>query len=273
MFRILNEKDRKIMEDYIERNHMECTFLIGNVKNFGIENNKNIIRCGDYFGYFEEDELKGIIPFYNLGSVIPHFESLNAVDEFSKLLKEREFKFLLGMKKYIDPLYKEIKDCKDVEKFSEDSYFINNDFKPFNLEEIEIKDVSELNINDVVDFTMEASNLGFGKKESREEIIASIEQKPMDERTIFAVKDGKIVSEAGIQTSTSKINQIGSVFTTPKERGKGYCKATVSKLCEIIIKGNKTPTLMVRNDNTPAVRAYTALGFKFYDDYILIKFR
>lgn len=273
MIRILDENDRKMVEAYIERNHIECTFIIGNVKCFGLNNNKSYRRCGDYFGYFEDGELKGILPFYNLGSVIPHFESINAVDEFSNIMKERDFEYLLGMKKFIAPLYEKIKDCKEIEKFSENSYFINDDFKPFNLEELEIKHVWELNIDDVVDFLIEASDLGFGRKESREETIDSIKQKPKDEEYIFGVKEGRIVSQANIQTTTTMINQIGAVYTTPEERGNGYCKATVSKLCEIIISRGKTPTLVVRKNNTPAVRAYTALGFKFYDDYLLIKLK
>ena len=80
-----------------------------------------------------------------------------------------------------------------------------------------------------------------------------------------------MVAQAGIQTYTPKINQIGSVYTPEEERGKGYAKAIVSEICKRIIERGKMPTLMVNKDNTPAVRAYNALGFEHYDDYLIVK--
>ncbi|TDT63603.1 hypothetical protein [Fonticella tunisiensis] len=70
MVRILSEKGRKIVIDYLERNHMESTFLIGNVIEFGLENNMEKRRCGDYYGYLKGERLRGILSFYNVGSCI-----------------------------------------------------------------------------------------------------------------------------------------------------------------------------------------------------------
>jgi uncharacterized protein len=78
---------------------------------------------------------------------------------------------------------------------------------------------------------------------------------------------------ANIQTYTSKINQIGGVYTLPEYRGKGYCKAIVSELCKRILGRGKMPTLSVKNNNTPAVCAYQSIGFKYYDDYLIVKFQ
>lgn len=273
MIRLLLEIDRKIVEEYLERNHIETTFLIGNIKYFGLENNRELRRCGDYYGYFEGGQLKGILPFYNLGSCIPHYESEGAIPYFVKLMKERNFKFLLGMKKIIEPLYEEIKDFKTKAEVSDDVYYINKSFKEFKLRGIEIKNHYELDLNLVVDFLIEANMVGFQSKDyTKEEAIKSLNQRPVEEDCLFAIKDGKIVSTACIQTTTNKISQIGGVYTTPKERGKGYCKAVVSELCRRIIERGKIPTLMVRKDNVPAVKAYEALGFEFYDDYMIIEF-
>lgn len=273
MIRILNENDRSAVLDYLERNHIECTFLIGNVQQFGIDNNKDIRRCADYYGYFKGNDLTGILPFYNLGSCIPHFESKEAVPEFAELMKANNFTFLLGMKKLIKPLYDAVSPYKTTLSYSEDSYFVNNNFKPFVLPGVEVKNPSELETDSMLAFMLEARLKGFGEESTKEEQLKTLGERSPEEDFIFELINGKIVAQACIQTYTSKINQIGGVYTSSAERGKGYCKAVVSELCRRILKRGKTPTLMVRNNNTPAVRAYTSLGFGFYDDYLIVSFK
>lgn len=273
MIRKLTQRDREMVMEYLERNHIETTFLIGNVIEFGMDNDLDKRRCGDYFGYFENGELKGILPFYNLGSCIPHFEAEGAVGEFIEVMKGRSFSFLLGMERFITPLYEGIKDFKETLDYSEDSYYINNSFKPFKLEGVEIKDLEEIGIDAVVDFNIHANRDGFGNIHTRESTIKSLSQKPKGEDFLFLTADGKITAQGCIQTSTEKIDQIGGVYTIGEERGKGYCKALVSELCDRIVKRGKIPTLMVTKSNTPAVRAYTSLGFGNYDDYLIIKLK
>ncbi|MDD4503570.1 MAG: hypothetical protein PHS15_01930, partial [Clostridiaceae bacterium] len=65
MLRPLNEWDRANLFYYLYRNEEEAAFLIGNVIHCGITNRSDILRCGDYFGYFEGYALKGVIAFYN----------------------------------------------------------------------------------------------------------------------------------------------------------------------------------------------------------------
>ncbi|TDT60966.1 GNAT family N-acetyltransferase [Fonticella tunisiensis] len=272
MMRILNDDDREKVMEYLERNHIETTFLIGNVTEFGLENDNEKRRCGDYYGYFEDGKLKGVLPFYNLGSCIPHYESEGAVDAFSKIMKERRFETLLGMERIVKPLYERIKDYKIIHTCSDDSYFINKRFKPFYVEGAVFKDALDYDIDKVVEFIITANKNGFGREMDREMAIKQLTQRGKEEDFIFLIKNGRIVAQANIQAYTSKINQIGGVFTLEEERSKGYCKAIVSELCRRIVARGKVPTLMVRKNNTPAVRAYKALGFDFYDDYLIIEF-
>lgn len=271
--RLLTKADKEDVLNYLERNHMETTFLIGNVLEFGLENDNSMRRCGDYYGYFEEDNLRGILPFYNLGSSIPHFETENAITYFVEIMREREFEVLLGMANVVTPIYDKLKDHKVTENYSDDSYFINNDFKPYVLENVIIKDDKSLDIEEATKFLVETRKKGFGDETTREEAKKMIAQGLPEEDRVFVIKDGKTVAHAVVQATTSRINQIGGVYTSEEYRGNGYCKAVVSELCERIIKRGKIPTLMVRKNNTPAVRAYTALGFKYYTDYLIITFK
>lgn len=271
MIRLLNNNDTNEVMEYLNRNHIEVTFLIGNIKEFGLENDMTMRRCGDYYGYFEDGRLKGILPFYNLGSCIPHYESCSAVAEFANLMNNRKFKFLLGMEKIIKPLYEQLAG-KKTSSYESSSYYVNKNFTPFILENIEIKNARDIPLDNAVKFSLEAGLKGFRREMPYDKEAKAIMQKPKEEDYIFLLKDGKIVAQANIQTTTDKINQIGGVYTSEEERGKGYCKAVVSEMCSRIIARGKLPTLMVVKKNTPAVKAYNALGFKHFDDYLIIEF-
>lgn len=273
MIRILKNEDKQMMLEYIKKYSVETTFLYGNVINFPIENDKSIRRCADYYGYFENDELKGIIPFYNLGSCIPHYESKNAISEFVELLKERNFKFLIGMKKIVQPLYELIVPFKKEKEYKDSSYFMLKNFKPYKLSNANIEFLNaDANNIDMLKFMNSARNIGFGDNITLEERKKSLLQRGNEEEVIILSADGKMAATACVQTSTDTLNQIGGVVTIPEERGKGYCKAVVSKMCEIIINRGKQATLMVVNSNTPAVKAYKSLGFEYYDDYVFIEY-
>lgn len=273
MLRLLNDGDKETILLYLKAHEIETSFLYANVLQFGIGNRKAYRRCGDYYGYFDGESLRGILPIYNLGSCIPHFEDPDAVPFFTELMRKREFEVLMGMRRIIEPLYRGIKDCKEVQSVDQSSYFINRSFRPFKLDGIDFINADKEADGETIDFVLESRIKGFNQHASREDVEESFAEKGKEEEYIIARRGSKMVSAACVQTYTQSINQIGSVYTAESERGKGCCKAVVSEMCGRIIAGGKTPTLMVRKNNTPAVRAYTALGFVPYDDYLMIKFK
>ncbi|MDD2480669.1 MAG: GNAT family N-acetyltransferase [Lutispora sp.] len=272
MIRLLTQSDKQMILDYLARNEVETSFLYANIIQFGVDNMRHIRRCADYYGFFDGEELKGILPFYNLGSCIPHFEADEAVPLFAELMKERNFEFLLGMRKIVKPLYEEIKTHKQILECDESAYYVNKSFKPFIMDDVNYIDAKGAD-DEIVDFVINGRAKGFNQIVTREDAIKSLVQRGEEEEFIIAEKDGKMVAQACIQTYTPAISQIGGVYTVEEERGKGYCKAIVSEICKRIIAKGKMPTLSVKKNNTPAVRAYTALGFEHYDDYLIVRCR
>jgi predicted GNAT family acetyltransferase len=61
-------------------------------------------------------------------------------------------------------------------------------------------------------------------------------------------------------------------MTHPAHQGKGYAKQTVSATCRHWFARDRQLTLFVNNDNTPAIRAYTRLGFQPIGEYIHAEF-
>lgn len=272
MVRLLTPADKQQIMDYIGRNEIETSFLYSNILEFGVENNKEARRCADYYGFFIDGELKGILPFYNLGSCIPHFEAEEAIPFFAERMIERKFDFLMGMQKVVNPLYDMIKTSKETKAYDESSYFVNRSFKPFKLEGINFIDAVSAYNDEVINFIIGARAKGFNQTVTAEETRKTLAQRGVEEEFIIAEQGGKLVAQACIQAYTPHINQIGAVYTLEDERGKGYCKAVVSELCARIAARGKLPTLFARKNNVPAIKAYTAMGFEPFDDYLIIRF-
>lgn len=271
MFRQLYELDRDTIFEYLNRNVEEADFIIGNALQFGIMNRSNVLRCGDYFGYFERNTLKGIIAFYNLGSCVPHYESIGALPYFSRLMIMRRFGMLLGADRIIRPLYESIRNYKSLREYEECSYCVNSELNPFKLEGAEFIDVSGDCDISILSFVRKAYLQGFGAERTLEDTKLLLSQKGKQEEYIVLSVDNKLVAQACIQTFTDSTSQIGAVYTLEEERGKGYAKAVVSELCARIIHKEKRPTLIVNKLNTPALNAYKALGFSQRDDYLIIR--
>jgi RimJ/RimL family protein N-acetyltransferase len=272
MVRVLNNMDKDLVLNYLDKNNIETSFIIGNVLTFGLENDKTKGMCGDYYGYFEGGELKGILPFYNIGNCTPHYESVKAINEFSEIMASKDFYTLMGMEYIIEPFYIILNEVKALRFYSETSYYTNNAFKPYYLDGVEFISGDKLPSEIASRFILKAFEDNFDSIRNRKELSQAYTKRSIEKDYLFLVKNGEIKAQASIQTYTNRINQVGGVFTLNSERGKGYCKAVVSELCRRIISSGRTPTLMVGKNNTPAIRAYKALGFTHYDDYLIINF-
>ncbi len=271
MIRLLNNGDKQVVLNYIGRNEVETSFLYANIMRVGLENDGETRRCADYFGYFNAAGLQGILPFYNLGSCIPHYESGQAVPLFAQIMKDRKFEYLLGMAKIVRPLYQIIKDFKRIKVCNESCYFVNRGLKPFKAEGIEFREASEAARDEsLLDFLVRVRNIGFHENTSREDELKKLGSDP-EEDAVIAVANGIPVAFANIQTYTSSLSQIGSVYTEEAERGKGYCKSVVSEVCRRIAARGKMPALFARKNNEPALKAYTAIGFEPFDDYLFVE--
>ena len=74
------------------------------------------------------------------------------------------------MRKLVKPLYEEIKNYKKIGEYSESSYFINRNFKPFKLEGVSFIDAVGATEDKIVDFVLEGRIKGFNQATSREDI-------------------------------------------------------------------------------------------------------
>jgi ribosomal protein S18 acetylase RimI-like enzyme len=82
---------------------------------------------------------------------------------------------------------------------------------------------------------------------------------------------GKLIAAAGTHVVAPEygIAAVGNVYTHPDYRGRGYATAcTGAVTAELLTMGCSTVVLNVRQDNTPAVRAYQRLGYTVHCPFI-----
>lgn len=274
MMRLLTSYDIPEVEVYLERNHMETVFFSGNLARCGIENDGVNRRAGDYYGYFSESGLQGIAAFYNLGNVVAHFENAAAVEHFAEIMRQRRFEFFVGLKKMVEPLSLALQPHKEILGCEESYFYVNQALQPYSLDCMHrIADVEDLEQETALSFVVEAYRQGFQRRFNREMAVKLIKERGPAEDFVFLLINDEPVAQALIQVVTGRIAQIGGVYTREEYRGRGYCKALVAELCRRIFTAGRIPTLLVRQNNFPALKAYQALGFTYYDEYLIAKFR
>jgi ribosomal protein S18 acetylase RimI-like enzyme len=82
------------------------------------------------------------------------------------------------------------------------------------------------------------------------------------------------VSTSGFNTAIREAVQIGGVYTPPELRSRGYARAAVAaSLLDARAEGAGTAILFTGEENVPAQRAYTALGFRHIGEFRLVLLR
>lgn len=269
MLKLLDCSYREIVLDYILAHEIELVMIYGNVLAFGLKNHPEIKRCADYYGYFEGEKLKGFIAFYNLGSCIPHYSDPRAIAEFVELMKTRSFEVVIGMHHIVKPIMDQLQSSKPCKGIDEEMYMVNEDFKPYSNQDFTVRSIDAKDERDM-NFCARIRRECFDEKATPEEQREFIRQKPNDEEFLLACHKGEPIAQAIVHGYTPHYAQIGAVGTLPEHRSKGASKAVVSRICQCIVNKKRIPSLMVRKNNAPAVKVYETLGFKNYDDYLMV---
>lgn len=91
----------------------------------------------------------------------------------------------------------------------------------------------------------------------------------LDERDLWLLEhEGRPVAQMTFNARVPGAVQVGGVFTTPDARGRGFARRVVAHGLTFERRaGTERSILFTDEDNTPARRAYVALGFKAVGEY------
>jgi ribosomal protein S18 acetylase RimI-like enzyme len=90
-----------------------------------------------------------------------------------------------------------------------------------------------------------------------------------DELVFVAELDGVPVAKAATNARGFGVDQIGGVYTVPRNRSKGLGARVVAALLEAVFVDKTAACLFVKKKNRPAIALYDRLGFAPVTDYVI----
>ncbi len=87
----------------------------------------------------------------------------------------------------------------------------------------------------------------------------------------IGIKNRQILISLGISSSIEGAYHIMFIATHEQYRNKGCASSIVSELVQQIFKKSQMAIIYVENNNKPAIRAYSKIGFTPYKSYLFLK--
>ncbi len=273
-FRILTNINIEESLNFLSRNPIDNSFLIGNIQKDGLESTGSEKKKNSYYGYYFEKKLQGIFAFTNTGSLIPYYKKEDILNKIVllKTIKKHKPKYLIGMTKMVEPLWSKLEKTTKLFKYDTCNYMVLNKEKfSHTFTDKSIVDAKSYEFSKAIDFLIEVEK-AFGRNpniinELKNKIYGRIDE----EEYLYLLDSDRIVAQGMIQSTSSQMEEVGGIFTLDEYRGKGYGKALVSRLCQDIIDRGKNPYLIVSKINKRANDIYRHIGFEYYDDYLMIE--
>jgi uncharacterized protein len=281
--RKLHPQDFNILDAFLVPLSDTSMFIRSNVRQGGVTLNPEKEFSANYYGYFEDEQLHGVLAFCWNGMILCQVPEIAHLSQFVPVVTEQLSQFSLhGILGPTDQVLYILKILMDMEIISEDQITMNlpettyglllKDLKiPSILENGEVhcrlirpEDMSIL-ISWRIAYIKEAFPRAIDETQVYQETLSF-----MEHETAFVLEvDGKIVSRADFNAILPDIVQIGGVWTPPDLRSQGYARAVVSgALLEAKHRGIERATLFTKNP--AAMRAYESLGFKAQGTYHIL---
>jgi len=280
---ILHPGDEPQLESYLRPRLSSSMFLLNNVRKAGLED-LGQRYAGTYAAYIQGRNISGVVAHFWNGML--HLQSDDHLHDLVRAAinaSGRTVSGLIGLREQVElaEAFLQIDPTKVRLSEVEGLYLLE-------LDEIRVPDelandewvVRHIQPQDKdlitewrVGYNLEALNEADGPK-LREKISADIERAIGDRTSWILEVEGRPVSSTSFNARIKEAVQIGGVWTPAEFRRRGFARAVVAaSLLEARNEGIEKAILFTGDDNLPAIKAYTALGFQRIDDFQLILLR
>ncbi|HET8631377.1 MAG TPA: GNAT family N-acetyltransferase, partial [Thermomicrobiales bacterium] len=115
----------------------------------------------------------------------------------------------------------------------------------------------------VVGAWLAALNRELGDDETRLAARRAEAEHPTPASGLYLWHDGQPVSMAGYSGPTPNGIRVGSVYTPPEQRGKGYARACVATLSRLLLEGGRRYCFLSTDQRNPITNhLYQAVGYR-----------
>jgi len=252
MIRKLTEQDKEKLMDYLTEEPALNLFMIGDIENYGFNNEDFQELWGDFD---EKGEFKSVLLRYYDNNIVyakGEYDAKGMVE----VIKGNNPKMITGKKECVEKLdpYIDISEKRDT-------YFAKLD-KAKDLYKGELLDKIEKTKLEDVKYIWELHNTieSFNSLDSVERKEKKYKDNTGRGYHIFNENRDGIISCAETTAENSYSAMVVGVATDSKHRNKGLASAVMSKLCKDILEEGKELCLFY--DNPKAGKIYKRIGFE-----------
>jgi uncharacterized protein len=253
MIRLLTEKDRKSVLEYLYKDLSFNIFPIGDIEAFGFETNfqriyADIDEKNNYLSVFlryrEHAVYYSHLPFFN--------------QNYLTIFKNDPFDHLSGKEDLINLIKPYLKEFNFRQMYFCEAKKIKH---TFNITSNHIKEVkTKKEIEMLFELLSQIEEFGYAKMTKKQFVDNKLSSIEMG-KTLYIKEDDKIISTVAVTAETTKNAMVVGVATDEDYRGRGYATLLLKKLMDIYIT-QKKKQLCLFYDNLAAGKIYLKLGFE-----------
>lgn len=269
--RILQEKDREMILQYVRKEPEMNLFLIGDLENFGVES-----ETVNFYLHEERDRWDFLVlRFHKFYIVYSQYEDYNAEKAIAFLREQQEPDCISGktvLLERIAPAFPQWKidftymsRCDRMEEHVESGGKEPDGFSIRLLEKEDVPEAMDL-LSSISEFAKTY------KKDELEEQVRRMEEEMTQgsKAAVGGFLNRRMVSIASTSAENSESAMVVGVATVSECRGRGYASAVVKELCRDCFRRGKK-YLCLFYDNPVAGRIYNRIGFKELGEYGMLR--
>ncbi len=283
LIKVLQPGDETALEAFLQPRLETSMFLLGNMRRSGLAYTGEHYT-GVYVAAFEGGDIVGVAAhFWNQILIL---QAPRHVDELWRETLKQSGRPLKGL---IGP-HEQVQVIKNALELKPDQCQTDEYEKLYSLDLADLKVPEALQTGQVKGRRVEARDkeiLAGWRVGYEIEALGETESPELwaKERTAadYVIQEGNTwileaesrpVATSAFNTRLKEVVQIGGVWTPPADRSRGYARCVVAQsLLDARAEGAQKAILFTNEENIPAQKAYTALGFRHIGHYHLLMLR
>lgn len=276
--------DRNEMLAFLAPYAASSMFLLGNSEQVGLQDHNQRIE-GSYLGAYANGQLCGVLAHYWNGNLV--LQTPEGLEALLQALPELTWRNAEGRPRPVKGILgpaEQVASAQHLLQLRPEAFVMNSRERLFNLplRDLKLPDMPEnscvrhfepaeleLFTRWKVAYNLEALNASESPA-LWQDCEAQAHSQIADKSYWLLEHNGTPVACSGFNTRTHNQVQIGGVWTPPELRGRGYARCVVAgSLQAAAQQGVESAVLFTDEHNTPARRAYQAIGFQEIGDYAI----
>lgn len=264
--RILHEEDREEILAYVGKEPEMNLFFIGDIENFGVENETVNI-------YLHEERNRWdflILRFHRYFLLYSQYEDYNAGEAIA-FFEGQQPDCISGKTVLLDRIASAFPQWTVQSTYMSRCDRVEGSFSGSG--ELAVRRLEQGDAAEAIDLLTEIQEFSKTfKREEREEQIRRMEEEMVrgSKAVMGGFLNGRMIATASTSAEHSESAMIVGVATAEEHRGKGYASAVVEALCRDCFERGKK-YLCLFYDNPVAGRIYNRIGFQELGEYGMLR--